>query len=1254
MNISLFSAFAPYFRWIQLLLLCLTLLAFGIGCSSEKSQPEITAQKGLDDSRQTEKKQPVSAVPQGLWRQGFENETVGKEYSGWKLFPLAPGGKLGNEQPIISDKGVLEGSKALNLDFTSGSHFGMSVALPAVKDGWAKLTIPLCIRGNNKPRFGFEIRSINPVKRLAVIGVAEDNFEALSTDFKAKTSLGECRKNTWYRINIWLPSRPNAKSENRSLFRIDEKKKDGTWETIGQASMPVDYSTGNGIELMLTSYPGKKNFSVMLDSLSLEQTDPGKDNFSGIIKPTFTGETSKPHFNVFIPDETVLLKFTGAYLPDTPLKLNVKIVDEHFNLIENKTLEITLEKGSFQTTINAPNTALGFYRVYATLSNGLSLPRIGSRPAGFLTYAIVPDPATRPYLRSSEARFGMQGGFCGKVNPLPYIGVHWVNSGPHWSYAEPNYSGEFAKKRKILRDQGRIGPPVDPKATREWEWCKVVKNGKEEPWPVYPFFSLYNPPKWAIVKGSKVGSTGILTEDGEKAWQAYCEEIARSKVEDFPNLEEHFYQITWEPNWFNGAPEQFVTIYRIAADAIRAIDKKAVISGPAKAGIGRYGMDQEEQWFKKGFGKYLDVYNVHPYTGIPAEKANYTGSIRALKDYINKNAGKSLPICGTEQGLLTDEDVDKELLQAQGLIRAHIISIGEGFRFNFGFYIHDYGTKSPGAELGYGYFYNLREGGKFGTDSIGPKPIVPAMAAMTYLVDGTKSLGSIDWLGETVRGYAFERDGKITLALWDIGDKASSVSFNTGSESVDLYDFMGNRKEIKTPGGSVSLKLTQSPVYVRNVSPAVWGANAPKPLSIENTIVTAAPGAELTVSGTVREIYGRKLNGKLTVFSEKLGGISLSQNISLSAGASVPFSFPVPIPKDTAVGFYPLKVTVTDNNRTNYAEGFVKLSVETPVIIRTILPGPLAKYSPDLLTLDGIRLVMSETMDKTATGTVWASGASGITGRTGFTLRPAAETDVPVKITPLMIEPGKIYPLDIKLETNAGYSSACRSMFGCIAATWLKNPPEIDGNLSEWKTLPPIQLKYKSDGAQDDFNAQLRTAYNSKGIYLACDVTDDVFSQNFSGADIAKGDSLLVAVNLDPGKPLQHTSNAFADKMNNPKYMVIGFALTQRGVEAYRFDSSRPDSRPTGEVSTQAGHYASVPTTIKRLGKSTIYEIFLPWGTLMAWPLPRPDDTIGIAVVVNDRDAAGEKHLKRLKLFDGIYPETDIGKLGNMILMKGE
>ena len=534
-----------------------------------------------------------------------------------------------------------------------------------------------------------------------------------------------------------------------------------------------------------------------------------------------TAETSRPNSNIYVDGESVVLNFSVVAGNDQlPLQLLVDVQDEYSNSIQTQSIPVALKAGRWHTTFNAPAAKRGFYRVRAKLSNETTFPALGSRPAGTLTYTVAVEPALRPHLNPAEAKFGIQGGFNSSANVLPYLGVRWVNDSRfNWGNAEPNSTGEFAISRLQSRKKGQTGPSTVVGATKGYEWCRITKDGVNVSWEIYPSFSLYaNPPSWAVQEDHRNAYTAPLNTNGKVAWPKFLKEVSAAVLEDFPTLQSHFFQVTWEPNYFNGSKEDFVSLYADTVSEISSKDPKAQIAGPTKVGMLNFSSDQDSEWFGLGLGNKINAYATHPYyerdgsTDKTAEQNKFLVRVRDEMDFVRLKSGKNLPFYSTEQGYPTFDDVTKELEQAQSIVRTSLMLLGEGYRQYIGFYIHDYGTE------GYGYFYNLLPNRDFGSPNLSPKPIVAAYSAESFLLDGSESGGPVNLPGDTQLGYAFRKDNNFTLALWDYGASPTVATIRVGNGPVKVIDWMGNSTDVSPSNGSIRVNLGRSPVYVKGES----------------------------------------------------------------------------------------------------------------------------------------------------------------------------------------------------------------------------------------------------------------------------------------------------------------------------------------------------------------------------------------------------------------------------------------------------
>lgn len=937
---------------------------------------------------------------------------------------------------------------------------------------------------------------------------------------------------------------------------------------------------------------------------------------------TLAARTSKPNFSVYIPGEVVPIQINVSGIsPGQPDQtLQIRVVNEDNKPVTERTIAVPGTEASWTTTIIGPSARLGFYRVFAKLPNGITLPKMGSRQAGYLTYCVVPDPATRTAYPPSEARFGMQGGFNGSLNPAPYLGINWVNGPGRWSSNEPDHSGQFAEKRAVDKAVGNTGPSKTPGATRGYEWCYVERRGERVAWPIYPVFWLYDPPTWAFVEGKKVGSTAPLRSDQSAAWTSYAAAFAKSIVEDYPNLDTHFYQITWEPNWFNGGSQQFVDIYRLAYKAIHDVDPKAIVAGPTKSGVGDFNMGDEADYFKLGFGSCIDGYTIHPYIKMPSEQQGFVEKVTNLIAFPSRRSGRAMPVYSTEQGDATGEDPNNELNQARDLIRSNLITLGEGARFYFAFFLHDYKN-----EPGFGYFYNLRDDEKFGTEQLAPKPVVPAFAAETSLIDGHATVGPLDYLGDTALGYAFQRKDDVVLALWDYSGKPRAVTIPVGVKSVRIYDWMGNYKTVPAVNGSVGLTLTQEPVYLRGVSPAVWGAGAVRILDLASSTVTTMPGGQVVVSVNVRATDNPLRSTLTTTANQSLGTRKNAIDVALKPGETRTIPIKLTIPTTTPVGTY-----VVGLNFANAARR-LRVDISPPVKIAAITPSSMTSERTSAnVALQSVKVSLSSTQAQTVTGMLsfMIDGVAAASSKSPFTVEPDADPVIEIPCRGMIVQAGKTYTATLIGKTGKGFAFKQSLSLGLIGAFHLSpNQPIEEAPLS-------------AHMAKSMFvpSATLRLAWSDAGLLLSATVPDS------SSPISTRHSNLQVAVNLDTGKVERSTGDVYNDLLARRRFSVLTFDLDGDTPRATRTYSYNGDKLHYGKL-----YNWQLPLKIVDTGGNTTYTATIPWKEVGATTAPKPGEVIGFGLATNagTEDAPKEPDFT---LFGGLWPNRNSDNLGDMVL----
>jgi hypothetical protein len=508
------------------------------------------------------------------------------------------------------------------------------------------------------------------------------------------------------------------------------------------------------------------------------------------------GETSNPGHSTFIVGQSVGLSFWGSGLGagDSSQTLNVTVLDEHDKAVSNQSLRIVADNsGNWQINTIGPNTGTGFYRVKARTSAGKELWKFGTRGAGYLTYAVVVDPAKRILVNEMQARFGMQGGLNDKIEEaFAFLGVRWVlDSGYRWGDQEPDFAGQYN------------GSPANH-----------VFTSQGKPWKTYTLPSLYvNTPTWAALAGGYAPGQDMapLNPQSDSAWANYATKAVKSYAANNPDRMEHIYQMTWEPEgpWrWTGTPAQLVHIYKVVYNAIHAADPKAKIIGPCLfAGSDQIPLIQN--LLNAGLADSMDGFSNHPYATNPDMMGTLVADIRAQRRVLD-STGKSFQRFGTEQGWSTENNPANDMTQARNLLKEDIIMLGEGYRFNMTFYMADWNA----SDTGYGYYYNLNSQISFGTDKISPKPIVPAYAFYTSLLEGANTQGAIENLGGSSWGYKFViPSGKHVIALFDYSTSASRT-VDVPAAQAEVYDWMGRKTVVTVTNGKLTLNVSTEPVYV--------------------------------------------------------------------------------------------------------------------------------------------------------------------------------------------------------------------------------------------------------------------------------------------------------------------------------------------------------------------------------------------------------------------------------------------------------
>jgi len=536
--------------------------------------------------------------------------------------------------------------------------------------------------------------------------------------------------------------------------------------------------------------------------------------------------------------------------------MDYTITDIFGQTVQTNSIEFDKSGGASQTKqIPIDKSRLGYFNFMPSIPGGApSLPAVVSRPAGFITWAVLVDHTQR----RQKAAYGQTG-----TDKYLYFGMALSPSAASPGYddnldmaalmgIDASTSGELAWRNHLLG--------TAPNQTTD---VTGIENYK----PVTLTTSIYNmvemtpyfPLSFRTDAGQAGAYGGELNATGETELVKYVQALAALQISAAPQRPHHYYQILWEPvdwwqGWTPGGDEgdaSIVRVYQLAYAAIHAVyDQKAdatgdaswktkpVVLGPTYSDSTNDGMGYawHQGLFDHGLANYIDGLSIHPYdynenalsgggglSGTGNDAAIAT-SIRQLVSLVNSyyNARDTIQypkyfdapfFWGTEQGM--QEAKDGPIPAAQILTRYNLIMLGEGFDSN-----HMFNFADTDTDTRYGFFYNLDTVSdgyyQYGPHMISPKPAASAFAAASWLLKGYKTAGSLA-LGGTNMGYKYQdtESGSVIYALWNYGGVSSPVTVPLGASQATVYDITGNSQAVQCPGNNISLTLNGFVQYVK-------------------------------------------------------------------------------------------------------------------------------------------------------------------------------------------------------------------------------------------------------------------------------------------------------------------------------------------------------------------------------------------------------------------------------------------------------
>ncbi|MFA6293698.1 MAG: LamG-like jellyroll fold domain-containing protein [Victivallales bacterium] len=900
---------------------------------------------------------------------------------------------------------------------------------------------------------------------------------------------------------------------------------------------------------------------------------------------------TKPHYAVFNPHEAVkiLVNVTGDRLKEDRIVWQVK--DFRENIIDKGTLAVPAGSDDSEASINLKEYSAGYFEVHIKLeSQNISITRQGSRPPGFLAFAVLPEIETLALKHPDDSRFGIQGTSSVSEDGDPFAPLYNI-VGVKWFY---DYTGEpWLRLPAWVEKTGpnMFKPVLDPKPFQQ-EKKFQMKNG------LSALFDMHSVPPWLMnmpegktpPAPDKVVPAHNCQDYPPKDWAYYGDLLKRIVSEKaalraacYPYMRRSYYQIHWEIDWYwKGNDEDFIRLYEVASKAVKDNDSGAFLLGP-NYGVLAPGNKHLERLFAKGLGKYLDGILMHSYflapngeNGTSPEDGGVVKDARKLMQMVHEYMPPGVPVMNTE-GSSRINGIDPASnpwvlrRQAAWFLRNHLICLGEGFTSTWFFLLADNEIYS-----GYGLFYNLSIPQRpYNSPRMAPKPVFSATVAATRLLEGTKTICPLEYLGENVLGYCFERGNQILVTVWSTDDKGREIILPVGAEKVAFYDSMGNKSDIKTAGGIARVKIDGNPVYLLGVARK------------------AIPEAESELSGYPGKSFSFK----------KWSSVPDSKYSLFRDGSRLPAEqlkgVPV-IPASAQPGTWLLQSAVSGE-----LKGSWLATVNFPVDIQPSCPIIMDRF---------MDLTMENKTDSELSGHLRLRGKDIDKDAGAASFKAGEKRKMHIDLNDLNIASPTRRIVTAEFKDQNGIVSKSSGM-PCSMTTTPKasSAPAIDGDLNDWIKVPFHLIRgedavvIKNPEApllgDDDLSFSVASQYDDKSLYLAVKVRDQSHLQTRQSGDSWQEDSIQVGIAAD------------WDGTKWNVWQKLCIALGKDGKIMVRRNNGT--HLPSADV-----HETVIPCVIKWTDGETCYELALPWRVVD----PRmtgvpPQKRLGIGILVNDVDA---------------------------------
>jgi hypothetical protein len=659
-----------------------------------------------------------------------------------------------------------------------------------------------------------------------------------------------------------------------------------------------------------------------------------------------------------------------------------------------------------------------------------------------------------------------------------------------------------------------------------------------------------------------------------EAYANYVAEVLKKYPEEIKFIEIwNEYNGGFCPGPAQGRPEIYAEMYKVTYKVVKKLRPDITVLACSTVGA-------PKDWIKKAVtligSENVDGVAVHPYR-YHISPEGLCEQIRELDLMLRElNNGNEIPIWCTEQGWFSKVKGSKRwtqgltrLKQSSYLVRSYVEQLAGGADKVYWYVGRDYPSFPT---------MGVVEGEQSKNGRYAPHESLPAYAVMVQKLNDKQIDKRLD-VGENIYCYRFG-DKETVDVIWSTVPATLKVKTKG---TVCLTDMFGKPVEMTPVDGYVYILVDSSVFYLEGDVESITLSDK----SLCSTATTLAENENMRLAFNLNGVTA----GKVSV---RVGDLEEQLNLNI-------FDIDI-LPVKDLKEFWTF-VNVNVDGRC-FIAGLRKTEVVKPVNFSENIFLDDEGLHVQLNNSSEIRTFKVKNLKVKINGMLLKNDVQDKELKPGTSLSfvfPSGKSEL-FEIVPISVsaEFDKLPPVSITRNVSI--------------SPLQKHSIVVDGKLDDWQEIKGISIadleyvKLEADckGA-DDLGGILKICFDEKSIYISADVTDDVFSQDFDGWDVWKGDNIQFAISPLPPWGTMPAGNFLHE---------LGLTLTKNGEEFYRFN---------GEG--KKGKLVDVQLKIIRDGNRTIYEAAFPWETILG--MSSDSCAFSFGFLINDNDGTGREGMKQ-------------------------